>query len=314
MSEQFNILVTGGAGYLGSTMVPKLLELGHRVSVIDNFMFGQNSLNNVCNNKNFAVVNGDVRIESHMKPLLSQADVVIPLAALVGAPLCNKDPIGAKTINNESVILLLKLASKNQRILMPTTNSAYGSGDKNNFCTEESPLNPISSYAIEKVAVEKVLMQNSNAISFRLATVFGMSPRMRIDLLVNDFVYRACRDKAVVLYESHFKRNYIHVRDVTKAFIHGLDNFDKMRGEIFNVGLSSANVSKKELCEKIKEQVPDFDFIDAQVGKDPDQRNYIVSNEKLEATGWKPDMMLEDGIRELLVGFKMLKNNLHGNV
>ena len=314
MSKSLHILVTGGAGYLGTIMVPKLLDLGHSVTVIDNFMFGQSSLNQVCNNKNFDVVNGDVRIESDMKPLITKADAIIPLAALVGAPLCNKDPIGAKTVNNESVMLLLDMVSKDQKIIMPTTNSAYGTGDINNFCTEESPLKPISSYAIEKVEVEKRLMEHENAISFRLATVFGMSPRMRIDLLVNDFVYRACRDKAIVLFESHFKRNFIHVRDVTKAFVHGLENFELMRSNIFNVGLSNANLSKKELCEKIRDQIPDFAVIEAQVGKDPDQRNYIVSNEKLAKTGWFPDILVEDGIRELIKGFKMLKNNLHGNV
>jgi len=314
MPKSLKILVTGGAGYLGSTMVPKLLDIGHRVTVVDNFMFGQSSLNHICNNKNFDVINGDVRIESHMRALVSDADVIIPLAALVGAPLCDKDPVGAKTINNDSIMLLLDLASKDQRILMPTTNSAYGSGDKDNFCTEESPLNPISSYAIEKVEVEKRLMERENVISFRLATVFGMSPRMRIDLLVNDFVYRAGRDKAIVLFESHFKRNYIHVRDVAKTFVHGLENFDTMKGQIFNVGLSSANISKKELCEKIQEQIPEFRIIEAAVGKDPDQRNYIVSNEKLELTGWLPDVMVEDGIRELIQGYKMLKNTVHGNV
>ena len=314
MPDSLKILVTGGAGYLGSTMVPKLLDLGHRVTVIDNFMFGQSSLNHICNNKNFDVVNGDVRIESNMRTLVSDADIIIPLAALVGAPLCDKDPIGAKTVNNDSIMLLLDLASKDQRILMPTTNSAYGSGDKDNFCTEESPLNPISSYAIEKVEVEKRLMERENVISFRLATVFGMSPRMRIDLLVNDFVYRAGRDKAIVLFESHFKRNYIHVRDVAKTFVHGMENFDTMKGQIFNVGLSSANISKKELCEKIQEQIPEFRIIEAAVGKDPDQRNYIVSNEKLERTGWLPDVMIEDGIRELIQGYRMLKNNVHGNI
>ena len=314
MVKGLDILVTGGAGYLGSTMVPKLLDLGHSVTIIDNFMFGQSSLNHVCGNKNFKVVNGDVRIRADMKPLVSSADVIIPLAALVGAPLCNKDPIGAKTINNESVMLLLDMVSKGQKILMPTTNSAYGSGDDGHFCTEESPLNPISTYAIEKVEVEKRLMEHESAISFRLATVFGMSPRMRIDLLVNDFVYRACRDKSVVLFESHFKRNFIHVHHVTKAFVHGLDNFENMKSNIFNVGLSSANLSKKELCEKIQKQIPDFSILEAQLGKDPDQRNYIVSNEKLENAGWMPDVMIEDGIKELIKGFKMLKNNAYGNI
>ncbi|WP_373237778.1 NAD-dependent epimerase/dehydratase family protein [Cohaesibacter celericrescens] len=310
----YNILVTGGAGYLGSIMVPDLLADGHKVTVIDNFMFGQATLNHVCNHPNFSVVNGDIRLEEHMAPLISKADVIIPLAALVGAPLCSKDPVGAKTINHDAILMMLKLVSKEQLILMPTTNSAYGSGDKDNFCTEESPLNPISSYAVEKVAVEKELMQHPNAISFRLATVFGMSPRMRIDLLVNDFTHRAVRDGAVVLFESHFKRNFIHVRDVSKAFRHGLAKHNAMKGQIYNVGLSDANVSKKELCEAIQRQIPRFTFVEAELGKDPDQRNYIVSNEKIEATGFKPDNSLDSGISELIKGYTMLRNSRYGNV
>lgn len=310
----YNILVTGGAGYLGSTMVPDLLAAGHKVTVIDNFMFKQSSLNHVCNNPNFSVVKGDIRIEKTIAPLLKSADVVIPLAALVGAPLCNLDPIGATTINHDAISMMLKLLSKEQIVLMPTTNSAYGTGDENNFCTEESPLRPISQYAIEKVKVEQELMQRENAVSFRLATVFGMSPRMRIDLLVNDFTYRAVYDRFVVLFESSFKRNYVHVRDVSRAFQHAINNFDKMKGQVYNVGLSEANVSKKELCEAIKKQIPDFVFIDAPVGKDPDQRNYIVSNAKLEATGYKTSMSLDAGIAELIKGFTMIKNSIYGNV
>jgi len=309
-----NILVTGGAGYLGSTMVGFLLETGHHVTVVDNFMFGEATLNQFCYHDNFDVVNGDVRIKEVMKPLIAKADVIIPLAALVGAPLCNKDPVAAKSTNNDAVMMMLDMVSTEQRILMPTTNSAYGSGDENNFCTEESPLNPISSYAIEKVEVEKELMQRENSISFRLATVFGMSPRMRIDLLVNDFTHRAVNDKAVVLFESHFKRNYIHVRDVSRVFINGLENFDRMKGEIFNVGLSSANVSKWELCEKIAKQVPGFVFLEHELAKDPDQRNYIVSNVKLESTGWQPEVTLESGIAELIKGFRMIRNRRYGNV
>ena len=311
---KYNILVTGGAGYLGSTMVPDLLNLGHKVTVLDNFMFKQASLNHVCNNPNFSIVKGDIRIEEVMKPLLKEADVVIPLAALVGAPLCNLDPVGATTINHDAITLMIKLLSKEQIVLMPTTNSAYGTGDDNNFCTEESPLRPISRYAIEKVAIEKELMQRENAISFRLATVFGMSPRMRTYLLVNDFTYRAVNDRFVVLFESFFKRNYVHVRDVSRAFQHGIINFEVMKGQIYNVGLSEANVSKKELCQIIQKQVPDFTFIDAPVGKDPDQRNYIVSNEKIEATGFNASVTLDMGIAELIKGYTMIKNSLYGNV
>ena len=310
----YNILVTGGAGYLGSTMVPDLLLAGHKVTVLDNFMFKQNSLNHCCYHPNFTVVKGDIRQKDTMSVLMKEADVIIPLAALVGAPLCSLDPIGATTINHDAIELMLKLLSKDQIVLMPTTNSAYGTGDKDNYCNEESPLRPISQYAIEKVEIEKELMQHPSAISFRLATVFGMSPRMRIDLLVNDFTYRAVNDRFVVLFESHFKRNYIHVRDVSRVFQHALNNHDAMKGEIYNVGLSNANVSKKELCEHIQKQVPDFIFIDEQIGKDPDQRNYIVSNDKIESTGFKTEFSLDRGIDELLKGYTMIKNNLYGNV
>jgi nucleoside-diphosphate-sugar epimerase len=249
-----------------------------------------------------------------MAPLLREHDVIIPLAALVGAPLCNLDPIGAKTINHDAISMMLRLLSRQQTVLMPTTNSAYGSGDKNHFCTEESALRPISQYANDKVAVEQELMAHPNAISFRLATVFGMSPRMRLDLLVNDFTYRAVHDRAVVLFESHFKRNYIHVRDVSRVFQHALKHHGEMRGQIYNVGLSDANVSKRELCEEIQRQLPDFVFVEAAVGKDPDQRNYIVSNAKIEMTGYRPEFSLERGIGELVKGFTMLRNSLYGNV
>jgi len=310
----YRILVTGGAGYLGSILVPDLLRAGHKVTVLDNFMFKQNSLIHCCYHSNFNVVKGDIRSEKTMSDLMRDADVIIPLAALVGAPLCGLDPVGATTINHDAISLMLKLLSKDQIVLMPTTNSAYGTGDENNFCTENSPLRPISQYAIEKVHIEEELMQHENAISFRLATVFGMSPRMRIDLLVNDFTYRAVNDRFVVLFESYFKRNYIHVRDVSRVFQHALYNFNSMKSEIYNVGLSDANVSKRELCEHIQLQIPDFTFIDAPVGKDPDQRNYIVSNEKIESTGYKPEFGLDRGIEELIKGYKMIKNTKYGNV
>lgn len=308
------ILVTGGAGYLGSIMVPELLAAGHKVIVLDNFMWQQNSLAHVCAHPNFEVVNGDARLEKVLLPLLKKSDIIIPLAAFVGAPLCAKDPIGAESINHDAILMLLKHVSKQQHVLMPTTNSAYGSGDKDNFCTEESPLNPVSKYAVDKVEIEKALMQHENAISFRLATVFGMSPRMRIDLLVNDFTYRAVHDRFVVLFESSFKRNYIHIRDVARVFLHGIANFERMRGQIYNVGLSDANISKRELCERIAKYIPDFTFIDAAVGKDPDQRNYIVSNAKLEATGFQQMHSLDMGIAELIKGYTMIRNTRYGNV
>jgi len=310
----YHILVTGGAGYLGSTMVPDLLSAGHQVTVLDNFLYRQASLNHVCHHPNFSVVKGDIRVEGAVVPLMKKADVVIPLAALVGAPMCTLDPVGATTVNHDAIAMMLRHLSKNQIVLMPTTNSAYGTGDRNNFCTEDSPLRPISQYAKEKVEIEKVLMQHPNAISFRLATVFGMSPRMRIDLLVNDFTYRAVHDRFVVLFEGSFKRNYVHVRDVSRAFQHALANFEKMKGQVYNVGLSEANVSKRELCERIQKQVPEFVIMEAPTGKDPDQRNYIVSNAKIEATGFKTVFSLDAGIVELIKGYTMLKNSLYGNL
>jgi nucleoside-diphosphate-sugar epimerase len=308
------ILVTGGAGYLGSTMVPDLLAAGHKVTVLDNFLYRQASLNHVCHHPGFSVVKGDIRVESTVMPLLKGADVIIPLAALVGAPLCSQDPVGATTVNHDAIMLMLRHLSKDQKVLMPTSNSAYGTGERNNFCTEESPLRPISQYAKEKVQIERELMQHPNAISFRLATVFGMSPRMRIDLLVNDFTYRAVHDRFVVLFESSFKRNYLHVRDVSRVFQHALVNFERMKGQVFNVGLSDANVSKRELCDHIRRQLPDFVFLDAPVGKDPDQRNYVVSNAKIEATGFRTAFSLDAGIAELIKGYTMIRNSSYGNV
>jgi len=309
-----NILVTGGAGYLGSIMVPELLSKGYKVTVLDNFMFKQNSLAHVCSNPNFEIVRGDIRDRGVMQRLMANADVIIPLAALVGAPLCSEDKIGATTINHDAIEMMFELSSNDQVILMPTTNSAYGTGDEHNFCTEESELRPISQYAIEKVKIEEKLLDMPNSISFRLATVFGMSPRMRMDLLVNDFTHRAFRDRSVVLFESHFKRNYIHVRDVSNVFIHALENHSNMKGEIYNVGLSDANLSKRELCEVIQGHIPDFMIMEAAVGKDPDQRNYIVSNDKIESTGFKPSHSLDMGIKELIKGYTMIRNSKYGNV
>ena len=306
-----NILVTGGAGYIGSTLVPKLLNEGHNVTVLDNFMYGQTSLNQLCANKQFNVYNGDVRLKQDLFPLLKQADVIIPLAAYVGAPLCNKDPIGATSTNKDAIFMMIDNLSKEQIVIMPTTNSAYGTGT---YCTEESALNPISRYAIDKVEVEKRLLDHPNTISYRLATVFGMSPRMRIDLLVNDFVHRAVKDGFTILFEGHFKRNYVHVADVSNAFIHSLNNYDNMKNEIYNVGLSEANISKKELCEAIQKYIPTFTFMEAEVGKDPDQRNYIVSNDKIESTGFKTEVSLNAGIQELIKGYRMIRNTVYGNI
>lgn len=314
MSDKLNILVTGGAGYLGSILVPAFLDAGHRVTVLDNFMFKQNPLAHVCANPDFDVVRGDARDEALIKDLTRNADVVIPLAALVGAPLCNNDQVGTTTINRDAVVMLTKVLSMDQRILMPITNSGYGIGEKGKYCTEETPLRPISLYGTTKVEAEAAALERGNAISFRLATVFGMAPRFRLDLLVNDFVYRAVHDRAVVLFEADFKRNYIHIRDVARAFIHGLENFETMKDEPYNVGLSDANLSKRELCEKIREHLPNFVFMEAPIGEDPDKRDYIVSNEKIEATGFKPAHSLDDGIRELIKGYRMIRNGQYGNV
>lgn len=310
----FEILVTGGAGYIGSVLVPALLDAGHRVTVLDSFLFGQNSLMECCANPAFSVVRGDARNEELVKKLVAGADVIIPLAALVGAPLCDRDPLAATSVNRDAVALILKYASKAQRVVMPVTNSGYGIGEADKFCTEESPLNPLSLYGVTKVEAEALVLDRENSLTFRLATVFGASPRMRIDLLVNDFVHRAVTDRFIVVFEGHFKRNFIHIRDVARAFLHGLENFEAMKGQPYNVGLSDANLSKLELCEKIKAQVPGFVYLDAPIGEDPDKRDYIVSNEKIEKTGFKPAFSLEMGIAELVKCYTILRNAKYGNV
>ena len=309
-----NILVTGGAGYIGSVLVPHLLAGGHKVTVLDNFMWKRDSLAACCADPGFNVVNGDARNIETLRPLVKDADIVIPLAALVGAPLCDKDPIAATTTNRDAVETLVGLLSKQQRILMPVTNSGYGIGETGKECTEESPLRPISRYGVDKTQAEKIVLDHGNAISFRLATVFGMSPRMRIDLLVNDFVYRAVHDRFVVLFQAHFKRNYIHVRDIANVFVHGIDNFETMKGKPYNVGLSDANLSKLELCERIRACLPAFTVLEAPIGEDPDKRDYIVSNARIEATGWRPKWSLDDGIRELIKGYVMIKNTTYSNI
>ena len=309
-----NILITGGAGYIGSVLTTKLLSLGNKVTVYDNFLYNQPSLNHLCSMDNFIVANGDTRDEIKLSKYIKKADIVIPLAALVGAPICDYDPVGARSINHDSIEILLKIISKNQIILMPTTNSAYGSGDDNNFCDENSELRPISQYAKDKVEVEQKLMQHENSVSFRLATVFGMSYRMRIDLLVNDFVLRALKDKFIVLFEGHFKRNFIHVQDVSNVFIHALNNYEKFKSQIFNVGLSSANLSKIELCKNIKKFLPEFVYLEDTIQKDQDQRNYIVSNKKIENTGFKALHSIDDGIKELIKGYEMLKIKNFSNI
>jgi len=309
-----NILVTGGGGYIGSVLVPALLNAGHSVVVLDRFPDGGTQLVQCCQFPDFKAVCGDARDTRLLDELVPKADCIIPLAALVGAPICKQDPVGATTTNRDAVIELVKRARPDQMILIPNTNSGYGVGEKDKLCTEETPLKPISLYGTTKVAAERAVLDQGNGISFRLATVFGLSPKMRIDLLVNDFVWRALTDHAAILFESHFKRNFIHVRDVTNAFMHGIANYQTMRGQAYNVGLSDANLSKLELCQRIKAHVPNFVFIDAPIGEDPDKRDYIVSNAKIEATGFRPEWPLDRGIAELLRGYPTLRNNRYANV
>jgi nucleoside-diphosphate-sugar epimerase len=309
-----HILITGGAGYIGSVLTPTLLSQGHQVTVLDNFYFGQSSLLDCCQYDRFQVVRGDCRDEATVKRLVAKADVIIPLAALVGVPLCNTDATATRTTNQEAIEMLCRLAGREQWLLMPVTNSGYGMGEKGKFCTEDTPLRPISSYGVTKVRAEEAVLSRDNSISFRLATVFGMSPRMRIDLLVNDFVYRAVNDRAVVIFEGHFKRNYIHIRDVVRVFLHGLANFEKMRGRPYNVGLGDANLSKLELCAVIQKHLPQFVYLEAPVGEDPDKRDYIVSNARIAATGFKPEWSLDRGIQELIKGYTIIRNSVYSNV
>lgn len=308
------ILITGGAGYIGSVLVPKLLEKGAEVTVVDNFFYNQNSLLDVCFHPRLSVVRADARDSKLMASLIKGQDFILPLACLVGAPLCDKLPQEARAINLEAIKMILKLRKPGQKIVFPNTNSGYGIGKTGIYCTEETPLKPISLYGRLKVEAEEVLLRSRNAITLRLATVFGISPRMRLDLLVNDFVYRAVNDRYVVLFEADFKRNYIHVRDVARAFIHCIDNFEKMKNEPYNVGLSDANLSKLELCEEIKKQILRFTFIVSPIGRDPDQRNYIVSNEKIERTGFKPQISLREGITELIKGYQIIRRHEFTNI
>lgn len=308
------ILVTGAAGYIGSILVPELLKNGYQIIALDNFMHNQTALLDCCYNKKLTIIRGDVRDEILIKKYLKDTDIVLPLACLTGAPLCNKNPFEAKAIIVDAIKMMLKLCSKSQIIIFPTTNSGYGIGQKNKFCTENTPLKPISLYGKLKVEAEKILLDRGNCITLRLATAFGISPRMRLDLLVNEFTYRAINDRFIVLFQAHFKRNYIHVRDIAKAFIHCLNNFNRMKNEPYNVGLSNANLNKLELCQEIKKQIPELYFVEAEIGEDPDKRDYVVSNEKIEKTGFKPEVSLQEGIAELIKGYTIIKRNQFSNV
>ena len=308
------ILVTGGAGYLGSVMVPELLKGGHAVTVIDNFMYNQPSLLDCCHDRRFEIVRGDVRDKKLLSSHITKADAIFPLACLTGAPICDKFPSEAEGVNLGAVKLILEMRNKRQKIIFPTTNSGYGLGEKGIFCTERTPLKPISLYGRLKVKAEEMILKSGNSITLRLATAFGISPRMRLDLLVNDFTYRAVYDRYIVVFEGSAKRNYIHVRDVAKAFLHCLGHFDRMKGEPYNVGLSDANLSKIELCREIKKQVPSFYFTESRIGCDPDKRDYIVSNEKIEKTGYRPGFSIREGIAELIKGYSIVKRNQYANV
>ncbi len=308
------LLITGAAGYLGSILVPRLLNEGHEVAALDTFMFNQSSLLDCCHHPDFKVVRGDVRDRSTMKQLMKSVDAIIPLACLTGAPLCAQQPDTARSVILDAIQMMLELRSPDQRIIYPTTNSGYGVGEEGMECTEASPLRPISLYGRLKCDAERAILDSGNAITYRLATVFGASPRMRLDLLVNDFAWRAVRDGFVVLFEAHFKRNFIHVRDIARAFQHGLSNFETMKDQTYNVGLSSANLSKYELCLEIQKQIPNFYFTEASIGKDPDQRNYIVSNARVEGTGFQPQVSIEQGVRELVKAFQILRLNQFSNI
>jgi nucleoside-diphosphate-sugar epimerase len=300
------VLVTGAAGYLGSVLCDHLLDRGYRVAALDGLIYGQQSLFHLCANPHFQFVFGDVRDEGLIQSLIKEADVLIPLAAIVGAPACDRDPSLARSVNLDAVRLLNRLRSRNQLVVYPTTNSGYGTQTGDVYCTEETPLEPISLYGQTKSQAEQELLETPNVVTLRLATVFGMSPRMRLDLLVNHFVYAAVTDGYIVIFEKDFKRNYIHIRDVADCFVHAIENAKQMEGKPYNAGLDAANLSKEELALKIKQYVPNFYVHFAAVGSDPDKRNYIVSNQRLREAGFEAKRSLEEGIQELLKGYRMM--------
>lgn len=308
------VLVTGAAGYLGSVLCEHLLAEGFEVIALDNLMYGHPSLWHLCANPDFDFVYGDARNERTMAELLAKVDAIIPLAALVGAPACDRDPLFATSVNYEAIALLNRLRSKEQLVVYPTTNSGYGSTDGTLMCTEETPLKPISLYGTTKSDAEQALLGSENAITLRLATVFGLSPRMRLDLLVNHFTYAAISDGYLVVFQKDFKRNYVHIRDVADCFIHALRNPEKMLGRPHNLGYDEANLSKEELALKIREYVPNFFIHFAEIGEDPDKRNYIVSSQRLRETGFEAKRSLDVGIQELIKGYRLLGRSPHKNI
>jgi nucleoside-diphosphate-sugar epimerase len=309
------VLVTGGLGYLGGILCEHLLRAGYRVTALDNLMYGQGQqgLFHLCANPDFEFIKGDVRDEHVMNHAMRDADVIIHLAAIVGASACDQDPLLATSVNFDAVRLLQRLRSPHQLVIYPNTNSGYGITSGERFCTEESPLQPISLYGRTKVDAEKLLLDAPNSITLRLATVFGMSPRMRLDLLVNHFVYVAAKDKYLVIFEKEFKRNFVHVRDVADCMLHCIAHADGMVGRTYNVGLDSANLSKEELARKIQEYVPKFYVHFAPIGQDPDKRNYMVSSNRLREAGFTAERSLDQGIRELLKGYAMEGRGLFRN-
>lgn len=301
------VLVTGGLGYLGSILCEHLLDAGFRVTALDNLMYatGQPGLFHLCANSAFDFVKGDVRDEAVMRTVLTGADVVIHLAGVVGAAACDRDPVLATTVNLDSVHLLNRLRSPNQLVIFPNTNSGYGATTGEMYCTEDTPLEPISLYGRTKVEAERVLLDSPNVVALRLATVFGVSPRMRLDLLVNHFVHAAVTDRYLVIFEKDFKRNFVHVRDVADCMLHAIANSPRMTGRVFNLGLDSANLSKEELALRVQQHVPNFYIHFAAIGQDPDKRNYVVSSARLREAGFEARRSLDDGIRELLKAYRM---------
>jgi nucleoside-diphosphate-sugar epimerase len=309
-----HVLVTGGAGYLGSVLCEHLLDAGYTATALDSLLFGQHSLFHLLPNPKFNFIFGDVRDESTVKRALSKADIVIPLAAIVGAPACDRDPWMTKEVNHQAISMLNRLRSPSQMVVYPTTNSGYGTKSGSMYCTEDTPLEPISLYGRTKCDAESELLDSANTITLRLATVFGLSPRMRLDLLVNHFTYAAVTDGYLVVFEKDFKRNFVHIRDVADCFLHCIANVETMKGRPYNVGLDAANLSKEELANAIREFVPNFYVHFSEVGSDPDKRNYVVSNQRLREAGFEAKRSLADGIQELLKGYGMLKRSPMKNV